>query len=137
MGVEPFLVAASVRAFLAQRLVRRLCNECKVPIELSAERRQRLEIPDHIQGQAHEPVGCDKCRGTGFSGRLAIYEVILIGSEMEELVAKNSAAPILKEQAVKDGFVPMREYGWHKVMKGVTTIEEVVSVTATDLAAKH
>lgn len=135
MGVEPFLVAASVRAFLAQRLVRRLCNACKKPVELSFERRQRLEIPPHIEGQVYEPVGCDKCRGTGFSGRLAIYEVILIGSEMEELVAKNSAAPILKEQAVKDGFIPMREYGWHKVMKGFTTVEEVVSVTATDLAA--
>ena len=74
---------------------------------------------------------------TGFKGRLAIYEVILIGNEMEELVAKNSGAPILRAQAVKDGFVPMREYGWHKVMKGFTTIEEVVSVTATDLASGH
>jgi len=135
MGVEPFLVAASVRAFLAQRLVRRLCHHCKAPVELSQEQRQRLEIPDYIQGQAYEPVGCDKCRNTGFAGRLAIYEVILIGNEMEELVAKAAAAPVLKAQAIKDGFVPMREYGWHKVMKGFTTIEEVVSVTATDLAA--
>jgi len=136
MGVEPFLVAASVRAFLAQRLVRRLCQHCKAPVELSMERRHRLEIPDHIQGQAYEPVGCDKCRNTGFSGRLAIYEVILIGNEMEELVAKSAAAPILKEQVLKEGFVPMREYGWHKVMKGFTTVEEVISVTATDLAAE-
>jgi type II secretory ATPase GspE/PulE/Tfp pilus assembly ATPase PilB-like protein len=66
---------------------------------------------------------------------LAIYEVILIGNQMEELVAQNAANPILKDQAVRDGYVPMREYGWHKVMKGVTTVEEVVSVTATDLGA--
>ena len=98
------------------------------------EHRHRLEIPDYITGQPYGPVGCDKCRNTGFSGRLAIYEVILIGNEMEELVAKNSSAPLLKAQALKDGFVPMREYGWHKVMKGITTVEEVVSVTATDLA---
>jgi type II secretory ATPase GspE/PulE/Tfp pilus assembly ATPase PilB-like protein len=137
MGVEPFLVAASVRAFLAQRLVRRLCNHCKTPVEVPLDQRARLEIPDHITGQAYEPVGCDKCRNTGFSGRLAIYEVILIGNEMEELVAKNSDSPTLKAQAVKDGFIPMREYGWCKVMKGVTTIEEVVSVTATDLASGH
>jgi len=135
MGVEPFLVAASVRAFLAQRLVRRLCNHCKTPVDVPQSQRDQLEIPDHIQGQAYEPVGCDKCRGTGFSGRLAIYEVILIGQQMEELVAQNAANPILKEQAIKDGYVPMREYGWHKVMKGITTIEEVVSVTATDLGA--
>lgn len=135
MGVEPFLVAASVRAFLAQRLVRRLCNNCKVPVEVTLDQRQRLGIPDEIQGQAYSPTGCDKCRNTGFSGRLAIYEVILIGNAMEELVAKSAAAPILKAQALNDGFVPMREYGWHKVMKGFTTVEEVVSVTATDLAS--
>jgi general secretion pathway protein E len=135
MGVEPFLVAASVRAFLAQRLVRRLCEHCKTPVEVSIGQRHRLGIPDDVQGQVYEPVGCDKCRNTGFSGRLAIYEVILIGNEMEELVAKSAAAPILKAQAIKDGFVPMREYGWHKVMKGITTIEEVASVTATDLAS--
>lgn len=136
MGVEPFLVSASVRAFLAQRLVRRLCSHCKQPVEITQAQREQLQIPDYIVGQAYEPTGCDKCRNTGFSGRLAIYEVILIGSEMEELVSRNAASPILKEQAVKDGFVPMREYGWHKVMKGITTVEEVVSVTATDLAAE-
>ncbi|MCX8238272.1 MAG: GspE/PulE family protein [Akkermansiaceae bacterium] len=136
MGVEPFLVSASVRAFLAQRLVRRLCSQCKTPVEVPTEQRHRLGIPDHITGQTYEPVGCDKCRNTGFSGRLAIYEVILIGSEMEELVSKNAASPLLKAQAVKDGYIPMREYGWHKVMKGITTIEEVVSVTATDIASQ-
>ena len=136
MGVEPFLVSASVRAFLAQRLVRRLCSQCKTPVEVLTEQRHLLGIPDRITGQAYEPVGCDKCRNTGFSGRLAIYEVILIGSEMEELVSKNAASPLLKAQAVKDGYIPMREYGWHKVMKGITTIEEVVSVTATDIASQ-
>jgi len=135
MGVEPFLVAASVRAFLAQRLVRRLCPHCKIPLEVPLSQRLQLGIPDHIQGQVYEPVGCDKCRNTGFSGRLAIYEVILIGQKMEELVAKNSPSPVLMAQAVKDGYIPMREYGWHKVMKGMTTIEEVVSVTASDLGA--
>ena len=137
MGVEPFLVAASVRAFLAQRLVRRLCTHCRKPIEISQDQRHRLEIPDHITGQAYEAGGCDKCRSTGFAGRLAIYEVILIGNAMEELVAKNAPAPELKAQAVHDGFIPMREYGWHKVMKGFTTVDEVVSVTSIDLAASN
>jgi type II secretory ATPase GspE/PulE/Tfp pilus assembly ATPase PilB-like protein len=90
MGVEPFLVAASVRAFLAQRLVRRLCNHCKTPVDVPSDQRARLEIPDYVTGQAYEPGSCDKCRNTGFSGRLAIYEVILIGNEMEELVAKKT-----------------------------------------------
>ncbi|MDE0861721.1 MAG: GspE/PulE family protein [Akkermansiaceae bacterium] len=133
MGVEPFLVAASVRAFLAQRLVRRLCGTCKQPVEVSQEQRDLLEIPADIQGQIYEPKGCDHCRNTGFSGRLAIYEVAIVGSKMEDLVAKAAPLPELRAQAIKDGYIPMREYGWRKVFKGETTIQEVISVTASDL----
>ncbi|MGJ8697034.1 MAG: GspE/PulE family protein [Verrucomicrobiaceae bacterium] len=133
MGVEPFLVAASVRAFLAQRLVRKLCDHCKVPVEVSPEQRKRFSIPAGLDGQAFGAGGCDKCRNTGFSGRLAIYEVAIVGNEMEDLIAGSAALPKLKAQAIKDGYVPMREYGWHKVFKGQTTLEEVISVTASDL----
>ena len=133
MGVEPFLVAASVRAFLAQRLVRRLCGTCKQPVEVSQEQRDLLEIPADLQGQIYEPKGCDHCRNTGFSGRLAIYEVAIVGSKMEDLVAKAAPLPELRAQAIKDGYIPMREYGWRKVFKGETTIQEVISVTASDL----
>jgi len=136
MGVEPFLVSASVRAFLAQRLVRRLCDACKEPVEVTQEARERLMIPDQLQGQAFGPVGCDRCRNTGFAGRLAIYEVVVIGQVMEDLIAKNPGLPELKEQALKDGYVAMRDYGWFKVMAGATTIEEVVSVTTSDLGAE-
>ena len=133
MGVEPFLVAASVRAFLAQRLVRRLCETCKQPVEVSQEQRELLEIPAGLEGQAYEPKGCDHCRNTGFSGRLAIYEVAIVGSKMEDLVAKAAPLPELRAQAIRDGYIPMREYGWRKVFKGETTIQEVISVTASDL----
>ena len=133
MGVEPFLVAASVRAFLAQRLVRRLCETCKQPVEVSQEQLELLEIPAGLEGQAYEPKGCDHCRNTGFSGRLAIYEVAIVGSKMEDLVAKAAPLPELRAQAIRDGYIPMREYGWRKVFKGETTIQEVISVTASDL----
>src|SRR5690606_11987241 len=73
MGVEPFLVSAAVRAFLAQRLVRRLCPNCKTPRELTDAERRELGIPMHLEGQAYRAKGCDRCRGSGFSGRLAIY----------------------------------------------------------------
>ncbi|MDB4436050.1 GspE/PulE family protein [Akkermansiaceae bacterium] len=132
MGVEPFLVSASVRAFLAQRLVRKLCDTCKVPVVIAADQHERFGIP-HLEGQAYEPVGCDHCRNTGFSGRLAIYEVAVVGNEMEELVSAAAPLPELKAQALKDGYIPMREYGWHKVFKGQTTVQEVISVTASDL----
>lgn len=135
MGVEPFLVSAAVRAFLAQRLVRRLCPSCKQPRELSALDLQELGVPAKITGQAFSPVGCDRCRGTGFSGRLAIYEVVLITDAMQELVAHGAPASKMREQAIRDGYVPMRTYGWHKAMQGETTIEEVISVTTTEHAS--
>jgi len=134
MGVEPFLVSAAVRAFLAQRLVRRLCPNCKVPRELSTIDRQDLGIPAEITGQAYNAAGCDRCRGTGFSGRLAIYEVVLITDAMQELVAHSAPSSKIREQAIRDGYVTMRTYGWHKAMQGETTIEEVISVTSTDKA---
>ena len=133
MGVEPFLVSAAVRAFLAQRLVRKLCPTCKVPRDLSEQDRLDLGVPSHIHGQAYSPKGCDRCRNTGFSGRLAIYEIILLTQPMQELVAHRAQAVELRTQAVRDGYIPMREYGWHKVMKGETTIEEVISVTSSDI----
>ena len=134
MGVEPFLLAASVRAFLAQRLVRRLCDHCKEPYDIPDDQRRRLDIPAQFAGKAYHAPGCDKCRNTGFSGRLAIYEVAVISEEMERMIPKGASAEELKVQAEKDGFVPMREYGWHKVMQGLTTVEEIVAATATDAA---
>lgn len=133
MGVEPFLVAAAVRAFLAQRLVRRLCPNCKVPRELSLAQRDEFGIPHDIAGQAYMPKGCDRCRNTGFSGRLAIYEAALISPAIQEMVTHRAPAAEIRAQALKDGYLPMRYYGWHKVMQGQTTIEEIISVTATDI----
>ena len=133
MGVEPFLVSAAVRAFLAQRLVRRLCDHCKVPREITMEDRRDLGIPLDLEGQAYSAVGCDRCRDTGFQGRLAIYEVVVLGSVIQEMVAHSAQSSEIRAQAVKEGFVPMRGYGWFKVMQGLTTMEEVISVTSTDV----
>jgi general secretion pathway protein E len=133
MGVEPFLVSAAVRAFLAQRLVRRLCPHCKVPREISNQDKTNLGIPLDIPGVPYATKGCDRCRNTGFSGRLAIYEVIILTPAMQELVAHSAPATKMREQAFRDGYVPMRTYGWHKVLQGMTTIEEVISVTSSDI----
>jgi type II secretory ATPase GspE/PulE/Tfp pilus assembly ATPase PilB-like protein len=133
MGVEPFLLSAAVRAFLAQRLVRRLCSTCRRPIDLPESERITLGIPPEIQGTAYEAVGCDHCRNTGFEGRLAIFEIVLLTEEMQELVAHGASASEIKAHAIRDGYLPMREYGWWKVLQGETTIEEVISVTSSDL----
>jgi type II secretory ATPase GspE/PulE/Tfp pilus assembly ATPase PilB-like protein len=136
MGVEPFLVSASVRAFLAQRLVRRLCQNCRRPRELRIADREELGIPPGLEGQAYDAAGCDRCRGTGFSGRLAIYEAVLLTPPMQELIAHSASSAQIRQQAVRDGFVPMRGYGWYKVLQGQTTMEEVISVTSSDLGGE-
>lgn len=137
MGVEPFLLSAAVRAFLAQRLVRRLCETCRRPIALTDDEKTELGIPLDLEGSAYEAVGCDHCRNTGFNGRLAIYEIVLLTSPMQDLIAHNAQASDIKAQAFREGYLPMREYGWNKVMKGETTIEEVISVTSSDLGGEE
>jgi type II secretory ATPase GspE/PulE/Tfp pilus assembly ATPase PilB-like protein len=140
MDIEPFLVSASVRAFLAQRLVRRLCKHCAEPVkDWSMERARELGIPDEIaaQGQPCTAVGCPECRHTGYQGRIAIYEICRISEPIQNMIAKGADENEILKQAVSEGFEAMRDYGWRKVMKGVTSIEEVLSSTHTHTAGEH
>ncbi len=136
MGVEPFLLSAAVRAFLAQRLVRRLCEKCRRPATISDQDKQEIGIPLNLEGTPYEAVGCDNCRNTGFAGRLAIYEIALLTVPMQELIAHGAPASEVKALAMQEGYEPMRNYGWMKVMQGETTIEEVISVTSSDLGGE-
>ncbi len=124
MGLEPFLVASSVRAFMAQRLVRRLCGKCRAP---GGEASYNGDT-----GTVYRAVGCEACRGTGYQGRLAIYEVCVVSPKIEELIVSRASRAEILEQAGKEGFVSLREYGWMKVFEGETTPEEVLLVTSTD-----
>jgi general secretion pathway protein E len=133
MGVEPFLVANSVRAFIAQRLVRVLCPHCKKRAEYSAGYLKRIGFPLESAGSVHAAVGCEACRATGYQGRAAIYEICLVSARLQDLITQSKAASILRTVAVEEGMVPLRQYGWSKVITGFTTIEEVVRVTAADL----
>ncbi len=135
MGVEPFLVSASVRCFLAQRLVRRLCQKCRVPHEVTMPMLRELGYTGPIATQIYEPKprGCDHCNHTGFYGRLAIYEVAVVTKAMQDLIVKRASEKELKEKAMAEGFIQMRDYGLHKVLEGETTLEEVVSVTTSDM----
>jgi len=135
MGVEPFLVAASVRCFLAQRLVRRLCQKCKQPGRVTTAELRSVGFRnpgDHATYTA-KPRGCDNCNHSGYYGRLAIYEVCVVTKEIEDLIVKRAPESALKEMAARQGFIPMREYGIFKVFEGETTMEEVISATATDM----
>lgn len=132
MGVEPFLVSSAVRAFFAQRLVRKLCPLCKAPVALEPEYLRSIGFPTHVPGKMMRAVGCEACRGSGYQGRLSIYEVVLMTQAMQHLVNSRAHPAELHKQAARDGFVPMRGYGFQKVLAGETTVEEVLSVTAAE-----
>ena len=133
MGVEPFLVGSSVRAFLAQRLVRKLCSKCSKPTEMSEAELNRIGFPmDQTKG-LRRPVGCQHCRQSGYSGRIAIMEICIMTPALQELLQKKATGTELAEQAVRDGMIPLRKDGWRKVSLGLTSVEEILRVTANDL----
>ncbi len=131
MGIEPFLVASSVEALVAQRLVRRLCNNCKRPKPVDEPYLRSIGFPlERLpEGTIHEPVGCDECRGTGFKGRTGIYEIIVVTDAIRQLVIQRASSSVVKAEAMKRGMRTLRDDGWLKVLKGITTIEEVIRVS--------
>jgi general secretion pathway protein E/type IV pilus assembly protein PilB len=130
MGIEPFMVSSSVRAFQAQRLVRTLCPHCKEPAHHEESYLKACGFPLEWKDKLFHPVGCRSCRNTGFSGRLAIMEICLMTETLQEKINMRATAMELKAQALKDGMIPMRHYGFRKVSEGITTLEEVMTVTA-------
>jgi general secretion pathway protein E len=138
MGVEPFLVSASVRAFLAQRLVRRLCKKCRLPVSHDREYLDSIGFPTAKNGGAGQIFmlnarGCDNCNHTGILGRLAIYEIAVLTQGVQDLVVKRATESDIRAKAIEEGFIPMRQYGFKKVLDGETSIEEVISVTTMDM----
>lgn len=134
MGVEPFLVGSSVRAFLAQRLVRKLCPKCSKPTAMSTEELDRIGFPRDLAAGLRQPVGCQHCRNSGYAGRLAIMEICMMTPALQELLQKRATGTELADQAVRDGMIPLRQDGWRKASMGLTSVEEVLRVTASDLA---
>ncbi len=135
MGIEPFLIASSVRALLAQRLVRRLCPLCLQPAEEGRFHDHYLSsigFPVHRKEAIMVAHGCRECRGTGYRGRMAIIEVCVVSPEIQELIAERAPMSALRAKAIDEGMIPMRDYGWRKVMSGETTIEEVIAVTTAE-----
>jgi general secretion pathway protein E len=130
MGIEPFMVSSSVRAFQAQRLVRTLCPACKQPMHYDEAHLVNIGFPLEWRDRLFRPAGCRLCRGTGFSGRLAIMEICMMTEKLQDKINSRANAIELKAQALADGMIPMRQYGFRKAAEGVTTLEEVMTVTA-------
>lgn len=132
MGIEPFLVGSSVSAILAQRLVRKVCKKCAVeaePVEIFVPETREVRRLEHLV----KPVGCDKCNGTGYRGRIGLFELAVINDEMRRLIVRGGSYQDLVAEARKNGYRTMFEDGIDKVEAGVTTLEEVMRVTRTVL----
>jgi type IV pilus assembly protein PilB len=134
LGVQPFLVASSVRAIMAQRLVRRLCSNCKQPGELSATelRALNLKAGQFADTQVMKPVGCEQCRQTGYKGRMGIFEIFVIDDNVRHMINNRRSTLLLRQRAREQGMRTLREDGVRKVLAGLTSAEEVVSTTLGD-----
>ncbi len=132
MGVEQFLLASTVRAFLAQRLVRTICPDCAQVVEYPREYLSEIGFPLELGTRFRRGAGCENCRHTGYVGRMAIYEICLVNEPMRRAIVEKRDGGELKQIAVAQGMETLRHDGWRRVAQGKTTIEEVVRVTQND-----
>jgi len=131
MGVQPFLITATVEAILAQRLVRRICNACKEEYVPDADALADLELTsDQIVGKSFfRGRGCDKCSGSGYKGRLGLYELLVMTDELRDLVVRNASTEEIRDLARKRGMVTLRDAGMANMFAGHTTADEVIRET--------
>jgi general secretion pathway protein E/type IV pilus assembly protein PilB len=129
MGVEPYLVASSLEAVLAQRLVRVLCKHCKVPDDSPTAQAFKTKLGIPAETIIYKSVGCRECRNTGFFGRQAIFEWMDTDEEIRQMILKNASTDQIRNVARRTGMRTLAEDGWRLVAQGVTTVEEVLSVT--------
>jgi len=136
IGVQPFLVASSVRTIMAQRLVRRLCLNCRQPGELSETelRALHVEAGQLAEAQVMKSVGCEQCRHTGYKGRMGIFEIFAIDDEVRHMINKRTSTSQLRHRARELGMRTLREDGVRKVLAGLTSAEEVISITIGDMS---
>jgi general secretion pathway protein E/type IV pilus assembly protein PilB len=131
MGIEPFLVASSVEAIMAQRLVRTICPHCKSEQKVDRNYLKKIGFPEEeiASTKFMHGAGCEECRQFGYQGRLAIYELLLLNEALRPLILNRAASSTIAQRAMEGGMRTLRIDGWNKVKGGITTIEEVLRVT--------
>jgi len=129
IGLEPFLVGAATNSVLAQRLVRRICEHCRTDVKPNEELAEFLEMNGLDAETMSQGEGCDRCRGTGYSGRVGIYELLVIDDQLRDIVARNPNVAEFRRLCMERGMVSLRQDGFQKVQQGLTTIMEVIRVT--------
>ena len=132
MGVEPFLASSTVEGVLAQRLVRRLCEECREPYT-PEESEMPADFPRPLPEVLYRPVGCRTCRETGFSGRTGIFELLRTDEGVRELCVERASSNRIRKHGLENGMTTLRQSGWEKVAAGITDVEEIARITKGDL----
>jgi len=135
LGVEPYLVASSVNAIMAQRLLRRVCSHCKEEYQVPANELRRAGLkPDAVPGgKLWRGRGCTECLNSGYAGRVGIYEVLVVDETVREQVTSRTSATVIKKEAIERGMRTLRDDGIRKALKGITTLEEALRVTQMDV----
>ncbi len=131
MGIEPYLISSSVNAFLAQRLVRKICPHCIEEYKPMAKELERAGITKSSLkgGKLYRGRGCDRCLNTGYSGRLGIFELLVLSDPIRRLVMAREDSLKIKEFALKEGMISLHDDGINKALRGLTTLEEVMRVS--------
>ena len=132
MGVENYLISSALLGILAQRLVRVICRTCIEPIEVAPALIAEIDNPGQDSIKAFHGKGCKECNHTGFSGRAGIYELLVVDDTVRQLILTKATSQTIRESARKKGMTTLREDGWKKVAKGITTVEEVLRVTLNE-----
>ena len=133
MGIEPFLVASSVVAVLAQRLLRRICPECKRPYRASEDELSRLDLPPGSSVTLYRGAGCAACSQTGYRGRTGIFELMVLDDDIRRLIGSKADSTAIKQAAIAKGMVTLKQEGAERVIQGHTTLEEVMRITQQEI----
>jgi type IV pilus assembly protein PilB len=134
LGVEPFLITATVEGIVAQRLVRRICTRCKTQFDPTEAQLMELKLlPEDVGGKVfYYGKGCSKCNGTGYRGRVGLFEIMLFTDEIREIIMNHGSTAVLREAGVKNGMRLLRENGLAAIYDGVTTIDEIAKGTTIE-----
>ena len=134
MGIEPFLISSSTLAILAQRLVRMLCKDCRVPVEPDAQMLKNMDGERFMNGTFYKPKGCPNCLETGYMGRSGIYELMMVDDEIRSMINRRADSNELKQLAQRKGMLTLREDALRKAAMGITSMDEVLRVTQEDIS---
>jgi type IV pilus assembly protein PilB len=134
LGIEPFLITATIEGIVGQRLVRKICTNCKTEIKPPEESLIELELtPEDVAGRSFfYGKGCDYCNNTGYRGRMGLYEIMSLNDEIREAIMDRASSYVLRDMAIKNGMTTMRDAGINAIYNGITTIDEIVRETVVD-----